>query len=232
MSNDKSSKLNDMGLFNKEKQNSRIINTILEEPMTALGRERRIPMPSEFNYIRVSTLELVAEEIYNKNVPGAVAELGVYQGDFARCIHDLFPDRHLYLFDTFEGFLEEDIAIERENLYSDGKQNFSDTAVDLVLSKMKNPENCIIKKGYFPDSLEGLEDKFALVSIDADLYKPIYEGLDYFYPRLSMGGYIFVHDYNNSGYKGAKKAVWDYCNVRNISYVPISDPWGSVIITK
>ena len=28
----------------------------------------------------------------------------------------------------------------------------------------------------------------------------IYEGLKYFYPRLSLGGYIFVHDYNSSLY--------------------------------
>jgi O-methyltransferase len=52
----------------------------------------------------MSSLELVAHEIYENNVIGEVAELGVYRGDFASIINALFPDRKLYLFDTFRGF--------------------------------------------------------------------------------------------------------------------------------
>lgn len=205
---------------------------VMDEPMRALGRERRIQLPIRTSYIRISTLELVAEEIYTRKVQGAVAELGVYKGDFAKCIHEAFPDRVLYLFDTFEGFSSKDVVIENKNNFSTGTQNFADTNIELVLGKMKNRNNCIVKKGYFPDSIDGLEEAFAFVSIDTDLYKPIYDGLQYFYPRLSKGGYIFVHDYNNSYYKGAKQAVMEYCNEMGINFVPISDAWGSVVIAK
>jgi O-methyltransferase len=47
---------------------------------------------------------------------------------------------------------------------------------------MKYKENCIVRKGYFPETAEDLEDEFVFVSIDADLYEPIYNGLCYFYP--------------------------------------------------
>ncbi len=59
-------------------------------------------------------------------------------------------------------------------------------------------EYFIIKQGFFPESLGGLEDTFAFVSIDVDFEDSIYEELRYFYPRKEKGGYIFVHDYNSS----------------------------------
>lgn len=205
---------------------------ILDQRMLGLGRNRRISIPPVTNYIRISTLELVAQEIYENNVQGAVAELGVYKGQFAKYLNQVFPDKTLYLFDTFEGFDEKDVNVELKNEFSKGNQDFSDTSVQSVLKKMTNKDKCVIKQGWFPDSLNGLEEKFCFVSLDADLYKPIYDGLEYFYPRLNKGGYIFVHDYNNKEYEGAKAAVREYCKKNDIPYVPMSDSWGSVIIAK
>ncbi|MCF3109476.1 TylF/MycF family methyltransferase [Niabella sp. CC-SYL272] len=205
---------------------------VLEESMQALGRERLFYVPVHLGYVRISTFELIAEEIRKNNVAGAVAELGVYRGDFARYINEAFPEKRFYLFDTFEGFAQKDVFIEKAHNYSSGMQDFSDTNVALVLDKMINPDSCIIKKGYFPDSIEGLEDDFAFVSLDADLYQPIFEGLKYFYPRLSKGGFIFIHDYNNAEYKGVKKAVTDYCSDQGVPFVPICDPWGTAVIAK
>lgn len=54
-----------------------------------------------------------------------------------------------------------------------------------VLKKLLWGDLAIIKQGYFPESLDGLEDEFAFVHIDCDLQKPIQAGLEYFYPRLS-----------------------------------------------
>ncbi|MCL2712186.1 MAG: TylF/MycF family methyltransferase [Methanomassiliicoccaceae archaeon] len=185
-----------------------------------------------FDYVRVSSLELVAEEIYDKAIDGAVAELGVYRGDFAKIINEAFPDRKLYLFDTFEGFDDRDTNIEKEKKFSEGDQDFSDTNIELVLSKMKHPENCIVKKGYFPDTAKDVNESFVFVSIDADLYEPIYNGLVYFYKNMEGGGVIFVHDYNNDVYKGAKEAVRKFCAENDIGYFPLSDACGTAVIIK
>ena len=205
---------------------------ILDQNMLGLSRKRRIPVPPFTNYIRISTLDLVAGEIYERGIAGNVAEVGVFKGMFARYINQAFPDRTFYLFDTFEGFHAKDVEVEEKGAFSDGKQDFSATSEKQVLSLMKHPEKFIVKKGWFPESLGGLEDTFCFVSLDADLYKPIYDGLEYFYPRLSKGGYIFIHDYNNKGYEGAKAAVREYAAKMDIPYVPMSDSWGTVIIAK
>lgn len=141
-----------------------------------------------------------------------VAEGGVYQGDFAAEIHKNFPDRKLFLFDTFEGFDSRDVLLEDMDHLSDAKTaHLNDTSVKAVLSKMKNKESIIVKKGWFPETTHGLESNcFGFVNLDFDLYKPTLEGLRFFYPRIVEGGVILVHDYYSEGYDGINKAVLEY----------------------
>lgn len=205
--------------------------TYINFSLNYLERKRNLDR-NYMDYIRLSTLELVADEINTSNLVGNVAELGVYKGKFARYINQYFPDRKLYLFDTFKGFDNTDVKSEIENTFSKGDQDFSNTSVSKVLEIMPFPKQCIIKEGFFPGTAVGLEDEFVFVSIDADLFQPIYEGLKYFYPRLKRGGYIFIHDYNNDEYKGAKQAVKKFCEETGISSLPLPDSGGSAIISK
>ena len=46
------------------------------------------------------------------------------------------------------------------------------------------------------------------------------------------GGYIFIHDFNNDGYLGAREAVVKFCSENGLHYTPIPDACGSVIINK
>jgi O-methyltransferase len=96
---------------------------------------------------------------------------------------------------------------------------------------MKYRSNCVVKKGWFPETAEDIDERFAFVSIDADLFEPIYRGLLFFYPRLEKGGYIFVHDYNGKMY-GARDAVQRFSREFNVPYVPLNDVCGSAIFTK
>jgi O-methyltransferase len=112
-----------------------------------LKRKRNKCIYHTGDYVRLSSLELVAYEINENKLPGNVAELGVYRGDFAQHINLLFPDRKLYLFDTFEGFDRRDTVVDVKNDFSSGTQDFSNTNVDLVLKKMKYPDKCIVKQG-------------------------------------------------------------------------------------
>ena len=150
-----------------------------------LGKEYQI------DYLRFRTFELMANEIIKNMVNGSVAEVGVFRGTFAKMINAKFSDRKLYLFDTFESFDTNEFQYEQqlgrcpENFY----QAFVDTNKDKVLSEMLYPEKCIIKKGLFPNTVDGLEEEsYAFVSIDVDFEQSILEGLRYFYPRLNNGG--------------------------------------------
>ncbi len=215
-------------LFGKILQNKRISIT---GTLDYLHREREIDN-NYFDYIRLSTLELISFEIKKRNLKGNVAELGVYKGKFAKHINKFFPERKLYLFDTFEGFDNRDITSEKAENFSSGEQDFSDTSIDFVLKEMPFPDKCIPVKGFFPDSANAIEDSFVLVSLDADLYKPIYAGLNFFYPRVVPGGYIVIHDFNNDNYKGPREAVEQFCSEQNINFVPLPDSGGSAIISK
>ena len=164
-----------------------------------------------------------------RNIAGSVAELGVYKGEFSAFLSRELPDRKIYLFDTFEGFSASDLATKEVNGNGD---DFSDTSVQLVLERMPQKDKVIVRKGWFPDTAVGVDDTFCFVSLDADLYKPILAGLEFFYPRLNNGGYIFIHDFESVTYPGCKLAVMEFCKKNNVSFVPILDRCASAVITK
>lgn len=189
----------------------------------------------ETDYVRMETFELVLKELRKRDVEGNVAEAGVFRGEFAQYINDAFPDKKLYLFDTFDGFNANEVLDEMKNgnCTKTFVEAYKNTNIQQVLDRMPHLETLIIKQGYFPDSLQGLEDKFCFVSLDMDFEESIYQGLVYFYPRLARGGYIFVHDYNSS-LRGVEKAVDKYENNFDVMLhkVPICDANGSLVITK
>ncbi len=187
----------------------------------------------ENDYCRMMAIRLAAQRIMARNVPGAVAELGVYQGELAAILNRLFPGRDLYLFDTFEGFSEKDLAGNAESGLSEARAGeFEDTNVELVLARMVERDRVVIRKGYFPQTAEGLEETFAFVSLDVDLYKPTLAGLRYFYPRLAKGGSIFVHDYNNRRFQGVRSAVDEFVESSGAPFVQLPDLAGSIVLSK
>lgn len=185
--------------------------------------------------IRLAAVRLLANEIKERNISGAIAELGVYRGELAKEMNRLLPDRKLYLFDTFEGFDEKDITVEHTVGSQRAKTgDFSDTSIELVRAKMTAPEQVIFCKGYFPESLSQVDTLplLALVSLDPDLYEPVYQGLCVFYPLLSPGGAIVIHDYNSVQFPGVKKAVQRYCTEHGLFVVPLMDLHGSAVLIK
>lgn len=186
--------------------------------------------------IRLASLRLIAEELKKRKISGDVAELGVFQGMFAAEINRLFPEKKLYLFDTFYGFDERDIEIEKKvgNRYAKAG-TFSETGIDIVKARLMYPEQAVFCPGYFPESLVKNADqlpRFSFISLDPDLYEPVYEGLRFFYPRLNSGGMIQIHDYNSMQFPGVKKAVEKYCEERDIYIVPLMDLHGSAVVIK
>lgn len=160
---------------------------------------------------RIMFLKRFAERAYKEDIQGAVAEAGVFRGEFAKWINKYFPDRNCYLFDTFEGFDERDFKFEEHESMITNVDHLKNTSEVLVLEKMPYKDKCIIKKGYFPESIGHIyDDKFAFVNLDMDLYQPTLEGLRYFYPKMSEGGIILIHDYFTEIFPNIEKAVNDF----------------------
>jgi len=173
---------------------------------------------------RIQFVESFAHIVYEKNIPGEIAEVGVFRGEFAKEINRAFPDRALYLFDTFEGFDERDVAYERSKGFSNSMTaQHSITTEALVYSKLPHKEKAIFKKGYFPDSFDLLDEAFCFVNLDTDLYLPTIAGLKIFWPLMSKRGVILVHDYFAPYYRGVRAAVDEFSEEEGAPIIPIGD---------
>lgn len=185
-----------------------------------------------FQDIRVSMLRLLSERIHAEKIPGAVAELGVYQGGFASEINALFPEREQYYFDTFTGFDDRDLENEPAGTGS-RHCDFTDTSVDFVKKRLRFPAKAHLIPGYFPDSTSDIPElAYALVSIDPDLYAPTLAGLAYFWPRISPGGVILIHDYTSLQFPGVRKAVDEFSEPRHIYPIPLMDLHGTAVLIR
>lgn len=195
---------------------------------------RKILNIEPWDTTRRDMIILLLRTILANNIEGDMAELGVYRGSTAKLIHYYLPEKKLHLFDTFEGFNANDVAIDtnKTGLEVTGK-HFKDVAFEQV-KKFIAPQNnnVYFYKGYFPESVpDSLYNcQFAFVHIDTDLYEPTLQGLNFFYPRLKKNGVILIHDYN--AWAGARKAVDVFFADKAEIPVPMPDKCGSALIIK
>ena len=203
-----------------------------------IPKQRMVPTPAQLNphslpekdlsndYVRLATLELLCRRL--AEVPGAAAELGVYRGFFARCINQLMPERKLYLFDSFEGFTEESNASESF------QAAHANTTIEKVLAIMPHRSRVTVRPGFFPASLNGLEERFCLVSLDVDFAQTTLEGLRYFWPRLQKGGYLMLHDWGSPSLPGVAEALKTYeAEIgASIPAIPLCDVGGTLVLCK
>jgi O-methyltransferase len=211
----------------------------IENQLKRMGYEREIMDITTLRDIadlRLATLRLTAEELRSRGVRGEIGELGVYQGRFAAEMNRLFPEKKCYLFDTFEGFAEEDVIKDAEIAPTRAKAgDFGDTSVEKVLGRLPNSDQAVVCAGRFPESLKQLAaplPEFCLVSLDTDLYEPTYQGLMVFYPLLSKGGVILIHDYNSTQFPGVGEAVRRFCRETDVHVMPLCDLHGTGMIMK
>ena len=233
----------DLDLYEKKKHPS-MIKVLRNEsdktdPNMLIGKGRYsgweyIP----YEYFRYRTFELVAREIKSRNIPGAVAELGVFRGTFSALINDVFCDKKIFMFDTFEGFESKEAEMEIEMGRCDDTfvKGHNATSEDIAKKALPYPEKSVICKGFFPESVteEARNERFAFVSLDVDFEESTYQGLSFFFPRLNEGGVIFIHDYNTSFLGGVKTAVDRFEKDYNIKLnsIPIADRAGTLIVIK
>ena len=176
--------------------------------------------------VRYTSIALALRSLEREKIAGSLAELGVYRGATSRIIHRVLPDRPFYLFDTFAGFASADLKA--------ADARFQDTSLELVKKTIGDLKNVIFRQGYFPETACGLEsESFSFVLLDADKFKPTLAGLEFFYPRLTPGGYVFIHDYNSpeSDYD-VSKAVQQFMGDKKEKILELADAGGSVVFRK
>lgn len=178
------------------------------------GSDERKAFAKDLKKIRSET-ELLIEDIEayhiymavkrTRKVPGDIAEVGVYKGGSARIICSVKGDKHLHLFDTFEGLPQVD-EIDMVWPFYEGKFAAS---YDRVCDYLKHETNISFYKGIFPETAGPVENKtFSLVNLDVDCYESTKQCLEFFYSRMNVGGIILSHDYTTT--PGVRKAFDDF----------------------
>lgn len=148
---------------------------------------------------------------------GDVVELGCYRGDssllFQRLLLAEAPEKRLWIYDSFAGLPEKSV----EDASGVGEQF---RAGELFVTKREVIEKFrragvrvpIIKKGFFEDLVpaKDLPEKICFGFLDGDLYNSIKVSLELCYPKLTAGGALVVHDYNNPELPGVTRAVDEF----------------------
>ncbi|MFV3131054.1 TylF/MycF/NovP-related O-methyltransferase [Niveispirillum sp. KHB5.9] len=156
-------------------------------------------------------------------IPGDFVECGVYAGGMSllaalTLIECGDTDRHLYLYDTYEGMPAptpedgEQMMAAYEHNTKDG-QPWAKWGIEAVRRTMLDsgyPADRIhLVKGMVEDTIPATgPGQIAILRLDTDFYSSIRHVLQEFYPRLSRGGGLVIDDY---GYMpGARLAVDEY----------------------
>lgn len=172
-------------------------------------------MIEPINLQQEANLQVIRDNLkLTSAIDGNIAEIGIYQGGSALIIADNANiNKKIFLCDTFEGIQDwQDIDNDIHNLKNgDYTASYYD-----VLELFKDKKNIYLIKGYFPNSAtqEMINSSYSLVHLDTDTYESTKNSLNFFYPRLNIGGKIICHDYGSL--KGVTTAVDNFCKDTNV----------------
>jgi predicted O-methyltransferase YrrM len=159
-------------------------------------------------------LKLLHEKVKEtSHLIGPMAEIGVYKGGSAYMIAATDPNRILYLCDSFEGLPETVDQDKVEGEFAHSKGDFADTSAVEVHKFLKDLPNKQLFEGFFPDTeihRKLYTKTFSFVHIDVDLYHPTLDCLEFFWPRMDIGGIIVSDDYGWKHTPGVKKAFDEF----------------------
>lgn len=199
-------------------------------PRTIAQRVRALNLTYVGEHRLVSILEHIAT-VKRHGVAGDFLEFGLALGGSGICIaSELDEGRSFVGLDVF-GMIpppgEQDGAApnERYRVIRSGKSTglgggtyygYIDNLKDVVIENFRtfglavDNKKITFVEGLYADTIPALpERKIAFAHIDCDWYEPVLLCLNYVMPRLAVGGFAILDDYND--WPGCKRAVDAFC---------------------
>lgn len=182
--------------------------------------------------VRLDNLQACIVDVIEREVPGDLIETGVWRGGatiFMRAVLKAYgvTDRHVWVADSFEGLPAPDpirfpaeAKFHNTRFVRDIYENF---AVDLESVQINFARYGLLDdsvrflKGWFRDSLPNAPiTRLALMRLDADYHESTNDALTALYDKLSLGGYVIVDDYGETGWTYCRDAVDRFRTTRRI----------------
>ena len=174
--------------------------------LTMIGRER-------LGHVRDCLVDVL-----ERQVPGHVIETGVWRGGTTILMRGILrahgsSDRKVFVADSFEGLPPPNAARYPADAGLDLHEHpVLAVSLEDVRAAFERydllDEQVVFVKGWFKDTLPGLTDEnFSVIRLDGDLYESTMDALSNLYPRLSLGGWLIVDDFQ---IPACVQAVTDY----------------------
>jgi hypothetical protein len=166
------------------------------------------------------------------SIEGDFVECGVNRGGYSSAVMNFTgfrqTGRRFFLLDSFEGmpeaYVRQKSADQREfyvhyrDCYEEVKARFKDDPVVLV-------------KGVIPESLSRADvEKVAFMSIDLNFAEPEIAALEYFWPRLQVGGIVVFDDHGFRGFEAQRAAHVAFAQRHNVPILAL--PTGQAVLIK
>jgi hypothetical protein len=192
-------------------------------------------MPHHTTVLATVLLDALLEQIEGSLVPGAIVEVGAYEGGNAMALLMLSHSqnallRKYYVMDSYEGFPELSSLDPKSftaGAYATG------TPSEHISNQFAAFDNVTVVKGFVPESFSCLpkQESYALVFFDCDLYEPAIATFEFMWAKISPGGFLVVHDYcaEAGGFEGVKTAVDQYFSNLPVPVVVFSENTMAVI---
>jgi len=150
---------------------------------------------------RLYTLWYLARSL--RNTKGNIFEIGCLQGGAGFIMSRANNTGYTYLFDTFEGFQEEEKFHKKKHFVYEKKE-----IVQKNIKKFKL-KNTKVYKSKFPNKLDLSikKKKLKLCHIDVNTYKSTKKTFEFVSKRMIKGGIIVFDDYGIYGADSIKKFV-------------------------
>jgi O-methyltransferase len=166
------------------------------------GRDWLVEALTMVGVKRLDNLQASIADLLARMIPGDLVECGVWRGGASIFMRGVLVSmgagqRTTWLYDSFRGLPKPthltDIDLSMMNHYlavslETVKDNFR--AFGLL------NENVRFVPGWFNDTLPYAEvERIALLRLDGDMYESTMVALTSLYPKVSIGGYVVIHDF-------------------------------------
>lgn len=177
---------------------------------------------TQVTHRRLITLNRLASRFEKRKISGSFIECGVRNGGSSAVIAAAArknAQRHVWLFDSWEGLPEpdeKDVAGNPEEAQKGLGLGYEEKVKELIFRRLKLDNTRIhLVKGWFSDTLPVTDTgEIALLHLDCDLYQSVKYCLETLFDKVVEGGCIVIDDY---GYwEGCKQAVDEFIKNRNL----------------